>query len=390
MDIGGAYDLEGDTPSDFNELVRAFRDRLTAAGAIRPLLLFLDSLDQLATSYGAHGLSWLPTELPAGVWLVASTRPDREADDTASQAAGPITAQGQVAALEGMLPSSAMLELRPMSLEEGGSLLDTWLSDAGRGLTEPQRRAILESFARSGLPLHLRLAFETARTWASYDEPAGIRDRVRDMVAALYERLEHEHGGALVGHTLAYLAATRNTMGLAEDEILDLLPADADVMEEFESRAKHAVRSGRLPIIVWSRLYFDLAPYLGTRSSEGATLLAFYHRELAEVATKRYLEGHRRQRHGALAEMFRGAADSAGDRSWTGRSRALAELPYHLAGAKDWDGVYDLLTDFAFLEQKASRVGIVERPGSAEGTLCTGVYALLDDYENALADFPAE
>jgi hypothetical protein len=141
---------------------------------------------------------------------------------------------------------------------------------------------------------------------------------------------------------------------------------------------------------VWSRLYFDLAPYLGTRSSEGATLLAFYHRELAEVATKRYLEGHRRQRHGALAEMFRGAADSAGDRSWTGRSRALAELPYHLAGAKDWDGVYDLLTDFAFLEQKASRVGIVERPGSAEGTLCTGVYALLDDYENALADFPAE
>jgi hypothetical protein len=289
-----------------------------------------------------------------------------------------------------MLPESAMLELRPMSIEEGGSLLDTWLSDAGRGLTDPQRLAILESFKRSGLPLHLRLAFETARTWASYDEPAGIRDRVRDMVAALYERLEHEHGPALVGHTLAYLAATRNTMGLAEDEILDLLPSDEHVMREFEGRAKHAVTSGRLPIIVWSRLYFDLAPYLGTRSSEGATLLAFYHRELTEVATKRYLEGHRGERHKALGGMFRDAADPAGDGSWTGRPRALAELPYHLAGAKDWDGVYELLTDFGFLEQKASRVGVVERPGSSEGTLYSGVYALLDDYETVLAEFPAE
>ena len=389
MDIGSAYNLEGDTPSDFNELVRAFRDRLEIAGATRPLLLFLDSLDQLSTSYGAHGLSWLPTQLPAGVWLVASTRPDREADDAAAQATD-AAAPGQVTTLSGMLPDSAMLELRPMSPEEGGSLLQTWLADAGRGLTDPQRLAILDSFARSGLPLHLRLAFETARTWASYDEAAGIRDRVRDMVAALYERLEHEHGGALVGHTLAYLAATRNTMGLAEDEILDLLPSDEEVMREFESRAKHAVRSGRLPIIVWSRLYFDLAPYLGTRSSEGSTLFAFYHRELAEVATKRYLEGHRRQRHATLAALFRDAADPTGDETWTGRPRALAELPYHLAGAKDWDGVYELLTDFAFLEQKASRVGVVERPGSSEGTLYTGVYALLEDYENVLAEFPAE
>ena len=143
-------------------------------------------------------------------------------------------------------------------------------------------------------------------------------------------------------------------------------------------------------MVVWSRLFFDLQPYLGTRSSEGASLLAFYHRELAEVATKRYLEGNRAARHATLASMFRTMADPAGDGSWSGRARALSELPYHLTGAREWQAVYEALSDFTFLEEKAARVGVIERPESAGGTLYTGVYALLEDYETALAAFPAE
>jgi len=403
-EIGTEYGIEGETPSDFNELVRAFRERLEAAGAQRPLLLFLDSLDQLSASSGAQGLSWLPTQLPEGVWLVVSTRPDEDDEASSAEAAESTTPRpmrGQLGTLQRTLPETAILELRPMTLSEGERLLAAWLKLAKRTLTAGQRSAVLDSFARSvplrlqegqhgGLPLHLRLAFETSRTWCSYDPPAGIRDKVRDMVAALYERLEHEHGPVLVGHTLAFLAVTRNTMGLAEDEILDVLPADNAVLDEFRSRSKHEVVVGRIPVIVWSRLYFDLQPYLGTRSSEGATLLAFYHRELAEVATKRYLEGHRAERHATLAGVFRTLADPEGDGTWTGRSRALAELPYHLAGADNRDGVFEVLTDFSFLEQKAARVGVVERPGSAEGTLYTGVYALLDDYDNALPVFREE
>ena len=393
--------------------MRAFRERLEAAGAERPLLLFLDSLDQLAVSYGAHGLSWLPTELPEGVWLVASTRPDE--DDEAPRDAGsdrPVAARGQPATLQRLLPESAIIELGPMTLGEAEELLTKWLSGVRRELTGVQRSTVIDSFARydpsghRGLPLHLRLAFETARTWCSYNEPTGIRDRVREMVAALYERLEREHGPVLVGHTLAYLAATRNTMGLAEDEILDLFSAEPDteseprqgdaVLREFNERTKpeHRPPDGslppRLPVVVWSRLFFDLQPYLSTRSSEGASLLAFYHRELGEVATKRYLDGHRQDRHTVLAAMFRSMGDPRGDGTWAGRPRALAELPYHLTGAKRWDDAFEVLTDFTFLEEKAQRVGVVERPGSDEGTLYTGVYALLDDYETALAEFPSE
>ena len=40
---------------------------------------------------------------------------------------------------------------------------------------------------------------------------------------------------------------------------------------------------------VWSRLYYDLEPYLSEREVEGARLLAFYHRQLGEVAYLDYL-----------------------------------------------------------------------------------------------------
>ncbi|MCK8114881.1 AAA family ATPase [Anaerosoma tenue] len=400
MDIGTAYGLEGETPSDFNELVHAFRERLAAAGSTRPLLLFIDSLDQLSTGYGAHGFSWLPTSLPEGVRLVTSIRAE-EADERSprEQAAGDRAAMsGPLGTLQHMLPETALLELGPMSVAEGEKLLDRWLALAERTLTGPQRDAVMSAFGKCQRPLHLRLAFATARRWSSYDEPEGIRDRVRDMVAALYERLEREHGATLVGRTLAYLAASRNAMGLAEDEILSLFPAEQDtgVLGEFNERTRpeHRPADGslpsRLPVVVWSRLFFDLQPYLGTRSSEGASLLAFYHRELAEVATKRYLEGNRAARHATLASMFRTMADPAGDGSWSGRARALSELPYHLTGAREWQAVYEALTDFTFLEEKAARVGVIERPESAGGTLYTGVYALLEDYETALAAFPAE
>ena len=418
--IGAAYQLEGEMPSDFNELVRAFRERLEAAGSKRPLLLFIDSLDQLSTTYGTQGFTWLPTDLPEGVWIIASIRAEEadEAPDTqATGTAGAGAMSGPLGMLQRTLPESALLELGPMSRSDAEKLLAEWLASAGRTLQDGQRAAVLDSFERydpiehRGLPLHLRLAFGRARTWRSDDKPEGIRDKVRDMVAALYEYLEREHGPLLVGHTLAYLSATRNTMGLAEDEILDLFsaeiaadatpsltPAQKDwVLAEFNQRTRpeHRPPDGalpaKLPVVVWSRLYFDLAPYLGTRSSEGVALLAFYHRELGEVATKRYLAGARTERHATLATMFEKMADPKADRSWAGSPRALAELPYHLTGAEDWDGVFKVLTDFTFLEQTALKVGVVERPDSSEGTLYTGVYALLDDYEHALAaPFPKE
>ena len=44
------------------------------ASADRPLIFFLDSLDQLSASQDARSLIWLPDELPEDVSVIVSTR----------------------------------------------------------------------------------------------------------------------------------------------------------------------------------------------------------------------------------------------------------------------------------------------------------------------------
>ncbi len=150
-----------------------------------------------------------------------------------------------------------------------------------------------------------------------------------------------------------------------------------------------------LPVVLWSRLSFDLAPYLTERRTDAVDLLGFYHRELQDVAADVYADGvDGRTLHGRLADYFGAEADPTGDRSWAGADgvsvRGLAELPFHLTGAERWDDVSETLTDFTFLEQKALHVGVTTRTTEAgeESTLYTGVFALQDDYESALRAMP--
>lgn len=375
-ELGDAPGSAEPPPTDYNELAAEFRARVSAAAESgRRVTIVLDSLDQLSTAHGAHSLAWLPTALPAGVRLVLSTRPGE-----------------QLATLRRAVPEDHIVRLQEMRADEGAELLDAWLDNTGQTLTPEQREEVLSSFAKCGLPLHLRLAFEEASRWASYDPPVALGDSVAAIIADLYDRLEGDHGSALVGHALAYLSLTRETAGLGEDELLDALSRDETVYAEFLGRAAHTPPEPRIPVVIWARLYADLEPYLTSRESEGTQLLTFYHRELAEEARVRYADPRAPVLHSTLAAVFGALGDPDQDRSWRGKPRALAELPYHLTGAEDWGALFTTLTDFAFLEKKAAQVGVVVNTDSEgnDATVYTGVYALLDDYERALEVYPNE
>jgi NACHT domain- and WD repeat-containing protein len=373
--ITKAYDGDPSTiPSEYNDLAVEFGKRLELAKAERPLIVVLDALDQLAGM--ARGLSWLPAALPANVRLVVSTLPG-ECEK----------------ALLANYPAPDVVTVKPMSAAEAETLLSRWLDHAARALQPAQRKEVLAKFGRSdGLPLYLRLAFEEARLWRSYRPAAetvlheGVQGLIREN---LFPRLSEpaNHGRVLVAHALGYLAASR--FGLSEDELLDVLSAGEAVNTDFHARSPRSPQVDRLPIVVWSRFYFDLEPYLAERSAEGTTLLAFYHNQLRDAATAECLAGeHAERRHAALAGYFRGRADPAKDRSWTGGyARGLGELPYHLAEAGDKDELYSTLTDFTFLEHKAAEVAVAEHPGPNGTTTRTyaGVHGLQDDYELAIA-----
>lgn len=310
-------------PSSYEDLVAEFPQHLALATAERPLIVFIDSLDQLSEAHDAASLAWLQAMLPEHVRIVLATRPGKE-----------------LVALRKKLPEGSVHKLGPMSPDEGNDVLELWLRDAGRTLQEPQRQEVLEKFALSGNPLYLKLAFEEARLWRSTTPLAKLSLDVEGIIRGLYSRLSEgsNHGSMLVGLTLGYLASSR--YGLSEDELLDILSADEEMYEDFIQRAKHEPPEPKLPVAVFSRLYYDLEPYLAQRASGGATLLTFYHRELAEVAQKDYLEGDDgTKRHLFLADYF--DTQSLGPRK-------IEELPWQLAKAKDWERLYALLSDLPF------------------------------------------
>lgn len=343
---------DGAVPSAYRDLVQAFPKYLALASAAKPLILFLDALDQLSAQDRADELSWLPTALPASVRLVLSTLPGE---------AG--------ASLAGRLPASARLEVKAMLPSEGAEALDGWLHEAGRRLTPMQRRDIVAKFSQGGgLPLHLKLAFEEARCWRGYDglpvQTDGVQGAGADIpgvIHDLFTRLEQEsnHGRTIVARALGYLAAAKN--GLSEDELLDVLWADPALRSDFFRRSpKSPQQITALPVVAWSRLYLDLERYLAWRQADGTELLGFYHRQLRDATEARYCGPEDKPAlHQRLAAYFGSPArpfwldeqKSRPDR------RKTAELAYQQASGGLPAELCDTLTTFEFLHARLAAGG---------------------------------
>ena len=372
---------EKDIPADYRELSAELPRQLARATRERPLVIFLDALDQLSAADGARGLSWLPRELPEHVRIIVST------------ATSPAVC---LEALKAKLPADSFEELAPMRREEGQELLGFWLERAGRRLQPDQQDFVLDRFAaasvgegtedeQGGLPLYLKLAFEEARRWRSHDGVPGLHPTIRGAIRDdLFARLSAEanHGRVFVRHALGYLGAARN--GLTEDEMLDVLSRDAEVLADFRRRSPRSPIVEQLPVAVWSRLYFDLEPYLTERSADETSLMGFYHRQLGEVVEGDYLAAEEGlARHGHLAEFF--ALPEAEDATFT--LRQMSELPYQETWAEMWDPLFETLTNFRFLEQKAA-TGAVESAGDGTAKTYTGISSIQDDFSLALERMP--
>ena len=72
-EIGERYGQIGDLPATFNEVTTLFQDRLRLATADRPLVLYIDALDQLDQQESVVAMNWLPRELPPNCRVIFST-----------------------------------------------------------------------------------------------------------------------------------------------------------------------------------------------------------------------------------------------------------------------------------------------------------------------------
>ncbi len=279
---------EGELPVDTRALVEELHEQFGKATDMQPLILFLDALDQLSDADGGRLLNWIPLgQLPPHVKLVVSCLSERESDPSG---------QPWFELQKRQLPMENIIDLDALSEPEARTLLfDRWLRQAGRSVTPAQRKIIEQRLASPvcRLPIYLKLLFEEARLWRSYDPAPGLGEDVPALLGQLFKRLgrRENHGLLLVKRVIGYLTASRH--GLAENEFLEILFRDKEYKKALDwasKRNRHEMPASakRIPIAIWSRLRFDLAPYLTERAATGANVLTFYHRQVAEWVEERF------------------------------------------------------------------------------------------------------
>ena len=376
---------EEDIPSDYNDLSKELPRRLALATSEKPLVIFLDALDQLSETNNAKNLNWLPKELPENVKLIVSTisiLPDGSQEECYK-------------VLKEKLPEESLMELTPMLTEEGEQLLDVWLErEAHRTLQQEQRQEVLRRFKQNRKPLYLKLAYEEARMWKSYTSEKEIKlsPEIPGIINDLFKRLslDKNHGETMVSRSLGYIAAGKN--GLSEDELIDVLSEDEEFFKDFLKRAFHKPPEDRLPVIVWSRLYFDLEPYIIERSADHTSLMTFYHpTTFGNQVKEKYLsEETKTRRHKQLAEYFEAQDLFKNKKDQKNPNlRKLSELPYQQTYGKRWEQLFETLTDFVFLEAKSKYISLTKRRRDNKTiNIYGGLYELLKDFSCALEKFP--
>jgi len=230
----------------------------------RRVIVLLDALDQLSGLEGAHGLGWLLEYIPQGVRFVVSTL---EGDC--------LDVLRRHGAEEMALPE--------LERDNQSQIVQSRLGEWGRKLDSRQVECLLRHPGVSN-PLYLRMALEELKLFGKFEFlTARIEDLPADVPGLLdqmLERLENDHGTALVAETFSLLGSSRH--GLSEAEILELL----------ERRAE------RLPPARWARLARSARACLVQRGE----LIDFSHSQLRDAVATRYLS--RDDKHADLASYF--------------------------------------------------------------------------------------
>ena len=346
------YSICGRDPPDFDrmdatQVTQFFRNQLPGCVSLLPqskknLCIFLDSVDQLSPSDGAHTLNWLPKSLPPNLHLVVSMLPEEH---------------NCLTTLRSVLPfSECYVHVDAMPVSTGIEILNSWLTDAGRAITPGQQEVVSRAFALCPQPLFMKLVFKQAHQWRSYTPAEDIVLPVSTAAALtqFFEHLEEQHGKVLVQHSFGCLAASRN--GLTEVEMEDVLSLDDQVLDDVYQYWDPPVKGiVRIPPLLWKRISYDIGDYIVKQQADGMTVLQWYHRQFIETAENRYLGNEVRQScHSLLATYFEGTWSRGKKKpiSLSHRQLTLEDADRQVAAQplKFSEGVYNLrkLSELAF------------------------------------------
>jgi DNA replication protein DnaC len=296
-EVYGLGPLKEEITEDYSQLVRHFHELLSSSeiSADKPLVLVIDSIDQLSASFNAHLKNWMPKYCSPNVKIIISV----------------LTGYYDILPTlrRSLHDEDCYIEVPSLSRETGREILDAWLEGIGRTLNDHQRDVVMASFDKCPQPLFLKLIFTEASQWSSYTDVSGVSlgASVKEAIGFLFDRLERKHGRILVAHALGYMTAARN--GLTENELEDILSLDDDVIDDVYQYWDPPVEGVvRLPNLLWARVRHDVNEFLVERQADKKTIVTWYHRQFWESAGSRYLINKKEKLsiHALMCDYFRG------------------------------------------------------------------------------------
>jgi WD40 repeat protein len=264
-------------PDDTVPVTAFLKELLKLASKERPLLIFLDSVDELTGSQDSNKMSWLPLRIPQYCKIVVSCTYEE----------GNIALTQDVNFLRQLFEDdNQFLEVTALGTELSWRVMQLWMDSAGRSLNNFQWRVVANALDNCSLPIFCKLVFQEVCRWKSYSEPSKtvLMTNVQDSVFQLFQRVENKHGWMLVSHALAYVTASKN--GVSEPEIEDFISLDDKVLDDIYQY--HLPPTRRIPPLLWTRVRSDLPGYLADSEADGVCVINYYHKQFKHAAKKRY------------------------------------------------------------------------------------------------------
>lgn len=266
-----------DIPDDTVPVTAFLKELLKLATAEKPLLIFLDSVDELTGSTDSNKMSWLPLKLPPHCKIVVSCT---------YEDGNPALMQDLTFLRQMFEDDSQFLEVTALGSELAWNVMQLWMDNAGRTLTNYQWRTVANALNSCSLPIFSKLVFQEVCRWKSYTAPERtvLNSNVQDSVFQLFQRVENKHGWMLVSHALAYVTASKN--GVSEPEIEDFISLDDKVLDDIYQY--HLPPTRRIPPLLWTRVRSDLPGYLADSEADGVCVINYYHKQFKRAAKRRY------------------------------------------------------------------------------------------------------
>ncbi|XP_050546334.1 NACHT and WD repeat domain-containing protein 2 isoform X3 [Daktulosphaira vitifoliae] len=286
-----------DIPDDLVPLTAHFKHLLTYATKKQPLVLFLDSVDQLTGTQDTNNVSWIPTRLPNNCKLLVSV---------AKEEGNTIVSRDYHVLRRMIDDEKQFIEVTALGEELAEEVIRKWMETAHRDLTNCQWRLVSNAINQCSLPIFVKLVFAEICRWRSYtkSQETHLASNVMDSIMMLFERIEKQHGRLLVFHALAYITASKS--GLSESELEDLISLDDKVLDDVYQYHLPPVR--RIPPLLWTRIRNDLPNYLSEREADGVSVLNWYHRQFRDAARERYFKNMNMVTyfHSSIADYYLG------------------------------------------------------------------------------------